>query len=298
MSELEAVINDIEAAFSEFTHETPLSTVRERLDILFGHDNPDSRCTIEKVAIGAADAELITADGITPADGAILYLHGGGFAVCSIASHRDLAERLSHAAGASVLLLGYRLAPEHPYPAGLDDAVAAYDWLLAQGHAPSSVAIAGDSAGGGLTLSTLLKLKQTGRPLPSCAVMLSPWVDLEMKGGSMTSKAEVDPIVNADTLKVWIQCYAPGLDVRDPLLSPLLGDLAGLPPLLVQIGEREALLDDSIRLVDAAKRAGVPVEYRFWEGQIHVFQVFGHRMAEARQAIGEIGDFIRRYLAG
>lgn len=297
MSELDAVIDDINAAFAVFTAETPLDTVREALDELFGYHNPASGCTQSRYTIGEAEAELIVAEGVEQRDGAILYLHGGGYAVCSIESHRDLAERLSHAAQASVLLLGYRLAPENPFPAALDDAVAAYQWLLAQGHDPSSLAIAGDSAGGGLALATLLRLKQLGMQLPACSAVLSPWVDLELSGGTMISNADVDPIVHIDALRTWIACYAPGMDVRDPLLSPLHGDFCGLPPLLVQVGEREALLDDALRIADVARAAGVEVEYQYWEGQIHVFQAFGYRLAEARAAIKDIGDFIQKHLA-
>lgn len=298
MSELQAVIDDIEIAFAEFTPETPLSAIRERLDDLFGYDNPDSLCSHEAHRIGEANAELITADGIGKDAGVILYLHGGGYAVCSIRSHRDLCERLSHAAGAAVLALNYRLAPENPFPAALDDALAAYRWLLDRGHDASSIAISGDSAGGGLALATLLALKKHNLPLPACAAVMSPWVDLELNGGTMTSKADLDPIVHADTLKIWIACYTPDGDVRNPLISPLFGDFRGLPPLLVQVGEREALLDDALRIVEVAKAAGVAVEYQFWNGQIHVFQTFGHRLAEARQAIADIGTFVRRHLDG
>ena len=297
MSELQAVIDDINTAFQVFTPETPLSTIRSTLDDLFGYDNPTSGCRRESVTIEQAEAELITADGVAAEDGAILYLHGGGYAVCSIASHRDLAERLSHAAHAAVLLLGYRLAPENPFPAALDDTLAAYRWLLDRGHEPGSIAIAGDSAGGGLTLAALLALKQGAGPLPACGVVFSPWVDLELQGGTLVSKADVDPIVHAETLKQWIACYAPGMDLRDPLLSPLHGDFTGIPPLLVQAGGREALLDDALRIVAVARAAGVEVEYQYWDDQIHVFQAFGHRLADARVAIDDAGQFIRGHLA-
>lgn len=293
MSDLQAVINDINETFQTFTPETPLSTIRTALDDLFGYDNPESGCTRKPVQIGNFGAELITADGVTPNAGAILYLHGGGYAVCSIASHRDLAERLSHAARAPVLIIEYRLAPENPFPAALDDALAGYEWLRDQGHDPSSLAIAGDSAGGGLALATLLAIKDRGQSLPACAVVFSPWVDLELKGGTMVSKADVDPIVHIDALRVWIQCYAPEMDVRNPLISPLHGDYHGLPPLLVQVGGRETLLDDSLRLVEVARAAGVEVEYQYWEDEIHVFQTFGSRLADARLAIKDAGNFIR-----
>jgi epsilon-lactone hydrolase len=217
--------------------------------------------------------------------------------VCSIARHRDLAERLARATNAMVVLLDYRLAPENPFPAALDDCLGAYQWLLSNGYEPSSIAIAGDSAGGNLALSTLLAIKDRSLPIPACGALLSPWVDLELKGGTMNSKADVDPIVKAHVFGVWIECYAPNLDLTDPLLSPLLGDLQGLPPLLVQAGGREVLLDDALRLVEAARSAGVEVEYQFWEHQIHVFQVFGHRLADARKAIEDVGLFLRHNLS-
>jgi acetyl esterase/lipase len=293
MSDLDAVIDEINATFQTFTPETPLDTIRKALDDLFRYDNPDSGCTRKSVQIGSLSAELIAAEGVDPKDGAILYLHGGGYAVCSIASHRDLAERLSHAARASVLIIEYRLAPENPFPAALDDALAAYQWLRDQGHDPRSLAIAGDSAGGGLALATLLAIKDRHQPLPACAAVFSPWVDLELKGGTMVSKADVDPIVHIDALRTWIQCYAPDMDVRDPLISPLHGDYRGIPPLLVQVGGREALLDDALRLVEVARAASVEVKYQCWEHQIHVFQTFGSRLADARVAIADAGNFIR-----
>jgi epsilon-lactone hydrolase len=297
VSELESIIRDIDQAFAELSPDAPLSAVRTRLDRLFGYQNPASGCSHQRLRIGEADAELIAPDGAERPPRVVLYLHGGGFAVCSIDSHRDLAERLALATPAAVLLLGYRLAPEHPYPAALDDALEAYQWLLANGYASSAIAVAGDSAGGNLALSTLLAIKERGLPLPGCGVALSPWVDLEMTGQTMKSKAEVDPIVKEEMLHVWVKCYAPDKELRHPLLSPLHGNFKGMPPLLVQVGGREALLDDSKRLVDAARQAGVQVEYQFWEHQIHVFQTFGHRLADARKAIADIGAFIGRHLS-
>jgi epsilon-lactone hydrolase len=295
VNELESIIRDIDAAFAEFTPETPLAVVRSKLDELFGHDNPNSGCDRERVRIGQADAELIWPTGAKPPS-AVLYIHGGGFAVCSITSHRDLAQRLALASNTMVLLLEYRLAPENPFPAALDDTIAAFQWLLSNGFESASVAIAGDSAGGNLVLTTLLALEQRSLPQPACAVVLSPWVDLELKGGTMISNADVDPIVKSHMLGVWVECYASQQDLRNPLLSPLHGDLRGLPPLLVQAGGREVLLDDSLRFVNAARAAGVEVEYQLWEHQIHVFQTFGYRLADARKAIENIGTFVRRHV--
>jgi acetyl esterase/lipase len=295
VKQLDAVIDDIKKTFSSFTPETPLSAIRSAVDKLFVHQT-DVECARERVSLGDAEAELITAKGVTKEDGAILYIHGGGFVVCSMDSHRGLAERLSQEANAAVLLVGYRLAPEHPFPAALDDSVAGYQWLLDQGYDSSQLAIAGDSAGGGLTLSVLHALKQRGLPLPACAAVLSPWVDLELTGESMVSRAELDPLVTTDGLRAWAGCYAPGMDLNNPLLQPLKGDLKGWPPLLIQIGEREALYDDSKSLADAARAAGVEVEWQYFPGQIHDFQMFGHRLDEARTALKDLGTFIRKRL--
>jgi monoterpene epsilon-lactone hydrolase len=295
VKQLDAVIDDIKNTFASFTPETPLAAVRGAIDKLFIHQT-DVECTRERISLGDADAELITAKGVTKEDGAILYIHGGGFVVCSIDSHRGLAERLSQEANAAVLLVGYRLAPEHPFPAALDDSVAGYQWLLDQGYAPSQLAIAGDSAGGGLALTTLHALKQRGLPMPACVAVLSPWVDLELTGESMVSRADLDPLVTTEGLTAWAGCYAPGMDLNNPLLQPLKGDLKGLPPMLIQIGEREALYDDSKSLADAARAAGVDVEWQYFPGQIHDFQMFGHRLDEARKAIKDIGAFIRKRL--
>lgn len=297
MNELQDVLNDIDVTFRALTPEMELAEVRKRLEPLFGSGVLDPGCNHSRVSFGEAGGELITPHDAPAGGSAVLYLHGGGYCVCSIDTHRDLCERIAHEAGGQVLAVDYRLAPEHPFPAALDDALAGYQWLLDQGHATSNIAIAGDSAGGGLALATLLAIRDRDLPLPACGVVLSPWVDLTLSGGTMATLTDVDPIVDPEALAVWIACYVPDGNLRNPLVSPLFGDFSGLPPLLVQIAGRETLLDDARRITEVAEKAGVTVDYEFFPDQIHVFQVFGHRLAEARKAIAKIGAFIRRHAA-
>lgn len=226
-------------------------------------------------------------------DRTVLYLHGGGYVIGSTRSHRDLVQRIARAARARVLSIDYRLAPEHPHPAAVEDALAAYRWLLASGVAASRVAIAGDSAGGGLTAATLVALRDAGDPLPAAAVLLSPWVDLEGLGESMRSKAEVDPMVQREALLRMAELYLGGQDPRTPLAAPLHADLHGLPPLLIQVGTAETLLDDSLRFAEKARAQGVEVILEPWEDMIHVWQAFAALLPEGQQAIERIGAFLR-----
>lgn len=250
----------------------------------------------EPVDAGGVPAEWVTAPGVD-ARRVILYLHGGGYTIGSINTHRELAARLSRAAAARVLLIGYRLAPEHPHPAAVEDATAAYRWLLAQGAQPSRLIVAGDSAGGGLTVATLVALRDAGAPLPAAGVCLSPWIDLEGTGDSMTTKAAADPMVQRDGLLKMASAYLAGQDPRTPLAAPLYANLSGLPPLLIQVGTAETLLDDSTRLAERARKAGVDVTLDTWDDMIHVFQAFGTFLPEARQAIDRIGEFVKRRVA-
>jgi acetyl esterase/lipase len=226
----------------------------------------------------------------------VLYLHGGGYVIGSIRTHRDLAQRIARAAGARVLLIDYRLAPEHPHPAAVEDSVRAYRWLLSQGAQPASLAIAGDSAGGGLTVATLVALRDAGVPLPAAAVCLSPWVDLEGLGESMVTKADVDPMVQRDALLRMAAMYLGGHHPRTPLAAPLYADLRSLPPMLIQVGTAETLLDDSLRLAEKARAAGVEVALEAWDDMIHVWQAFAAMLPEGQQAIDRIGEFLRQRL--
>jgi acetyl esterase/lipase len=227
-------------------------------------------------------------------ESAILYLHGGGYVLGSILSHQELAARIGRAARAKVLVLDYGLAPESPYPTAVENAVDAYRALLDDGFAPGRVVLAGDSAGGGLTVATLVALRDRGIPLPAAGVALSPWADLTLSGDSVTSKVDEEPILDVDTLREWAGLYAGSAGTDHPLVSPLGADLAGLPPLLIQVGTAEVLFSDSERLVEALRAAGGTVEYQPEEGLFHCFPMFPF-FPEAHQAVDRIGDFVRRH---
>lgn len=256
---------------------------------------------LEGVACLPLDAGGVAALSFTPALAAprrtMLYLHGGGFAVGSARSHRDIAGRLALAAHARVVSLDYRLAPENPFPAALEDALAAYRWTIAREARPQDVVVAGDSAGGGLVLSTLVALRDSGEPLPAAAVCISPWVDLEALGTSMTTNVALDPTIQRDGVLRAAALYLGSADPRTPLASPIHADLAGLPPLLIQVGTAETLLDDARRIAELAWRAGVAVTLEIWEGMVHDWHLFACMLHEGREAIDRIGRFARHHAA-
>jgi acetyl esterase/lipase len=255
---------------------------------------PDARC--EKIDAGGVAAEWVAAPGVG-AQRAVLYLHGGGYAIGSIETHRRLAYDLSAASGARVLLIDYRLAPEHPFPAAVEDAAAAWSWLLQQGFAANRLAIAGDSAGGGLTIATLVDLRDRKLGLPACAVAISPWVDLEGAGDSITARAAQDPMVQKEGLLWMAGMYLGDRDAKTPLAAPLHGELAGLPPILVQAGTAETLLDDATRIAEKLHAAGVEVRLAIWPNMLHVFPFFAPVLSEGRDGCLEIGSFIRGKMA-
>ncbi len=221
----------------------------------------------------------------------LLYLHGGGYIVCSPLTHRYMVARLCRAAGLRALVPDYRLAPEHPFPAAVEDAEAAYRWLLAAGYAAKDIVIAGDSAGGGLTLSLLLTLREQGMEMPAAAGLLSPWTDLALTGWSMLTKAKADPMLRMDSALLAVKHYLQDTPVTHPIASPLYATLAGLPPLFVQVGDREILLDDSRRLVEKARAQGVDAQLEIWPGMAHVFQAFA-QLPESGEAITAMGKFL------
>ncbi|TXT64730.1 MAG: Acetyl-hydrolase [Promethearchaeota archaeon] len=226
----------------------------------------------------------------------ILYLHGGGYMEGSLKSHEDLAMRIGKASEARILLIDYRLAPENPFPAALSDAVSAYEWLIKNQHVPSSnIIIAGDSAGGGLTISTLLRLKELNKSLPSAAICLSPWTDLAMKGNSINANRNQDKFLKSYDLAFMASLYIQDKNPKNPLISPLYGDLSGLPPLFIQVGSPEILLDDAVRLAKKAEKAGVDVKLEVWDDMIHVFQAFADWAPEGEEAIKKIGQFARAH---
>jgi acetyl esterase/lipase len=273
--------------------ETPeVAEVRARFEKMgeFLGGAPDGKC--EKADAGGVPAEWVTAPGCDPGR-AVLYLHGGGYVIGSINTHRRLAYDISAASGARVLVIDYRLAPEHPFPAAVDDAATAWRWLLQQGFATSRLAIAGDSAGGGLTLATLVNLRDQKLGLPACAVAISPWVDLEGVGNSITARAAQDPMVQKDGLLWMAGLYLNGKDAKTPLAAPLHAELKGLPPILVQVGTAETLLDDATRLAEKLHADGVDVRLAIWPNMLHVFPLFAPILSEGRDGCLEIGSFIR-----
>ena len=251
---------------------------------------------VESVIAGNVSGEWVSAPGAA-ADRAILCLHGGGYTMGSSKATTVLASFLSTASGCRVLVIDYRLAPEHPFPAALEDTIAAYRWLLEQGFLSSRIIIAGLSAGGGLALSTLVSLRDAGISLPAGAVLVSPWTDLAGTGESVITRAEADPWLTDEMNRYHAALYAGGKDLRHPLISPLYADYQGLPPLLIHVGSDEIMLDDSTRVAERAKEAGVDVTLEVWEGMWHVWHAFASRLAEGRQAIEQIGQFVRRRLA-
>jgi epsilon-lactone hydrolase len=252
---------------------------------------------VQEVEVDGIHAEWVTGAGASE-DKVLLYLHGGGYTLGSCKSHRDLAARLSQSSGAKVLLPEYRLAPEHVYPAGLEDATKAYHWLLKQGYQAGSIAIGGDSAGGGLTLATLMALRDANDvPLPACAVLLSPWTDLLAQGESHTTRASLDPMISTGAAKSSAQTYVgEGGDLSQGLVSPLYGNYVGLPPMLFHVGDEEILLDDTIGAAKNAESAGVQTTVKVWDEMWHVFQQSASAVPESQQSIDELGAFIKAHL--
>lgn len=225
---------------------------------------------------------------------AMLYLHGGGYCLGSAASHRGLVAHLAQASGAEAYALDYRLAPEHPFPAAVDDAVAAWKALLARGVDPARVVIAGDSAGGGLSLACALRLKAEKLPLPAGLVLISPWLDLSQSGESYTRCAAVAPMISKAGLDQYADAYLNGASARQVFASPILGELSGLPPVLVQVGADEVLLSDSTSFGDAAKTVGLDFSVEIWPRMIHVFHAFYPMLDAAKDAIAGAGAWAGR----
>jgi epsilon-lactone hydrolase len=270
-----------------------LDTSKERA-VLEGYTKvfrPLGKVDITHVEAGGVPAAWIVPSGLEPKR-IVLYLHGGGYNAGSITSHLPLTSNIALAAKARVLAIDYRLAPERVFPAAVEDAVAAYQWLLMESIPARQIVVAGDSAGGGLTLSLLLSLREKGLPLPAAAVCLSPWTDLTCSGESWSTNAKVDFMLKKGSTLQAAKLYAGDADLRTPLASPLYADLAGLPPLLIQVGSEEVLLSDSTLFAEKARLAGVDVALENWKGMQHVWQYAASFLPEARQAVARIGEFI------
>lgn len=272
-----------------------VAQTRNNLDRLGSRVQPPKDVESERLWIADRQAERYSPPG-APDDAILLYLHGGGYIAGSFTSHRGLVSNLAAACGLVALMPEYRLAPEYPFPGALDDALSFYRCLLDQGYAPRRILLGGESAGGGLTVAALVALRDRGVPLPAAAFVISPWTDLAATGDSLRTRARQDPWFSPEFVAPTAAHYV-GVDSPiNPLISPLYADLRGLPPLLIHVGDYEILLDDSTRLADKARCAGVDVTLRVWDGMWHVFQALAARIPEARRSIDEIGAWVQSRL--
>lgn len=289
-AQVEACIARVRSTYARWTRDTTVAQMRADWDTMIPPAN--FPVIVERVDAGGVDARWIIAPGAR-ADRVLMYFHGGGYKLGSTSSHQDLMARLSQSARCRVLGLNYRLVPEYRFPAPIEDAVAVYRWVLDQGQPSTKIALAGDSAGGGMVPSAMFALRAQALPLPAAGVMISALTDFETSGASYETRAAVDPMHQRAMIQALARHYL-GADGnrRDPLASPLYGDLRGLPPLLLQVGDRETGLDDSTRFADAARAAAVEAQLEVWDGMIHVFQQFARELPEARQAIERIGAFL------
>ena len=250
----------------------------------------------ERVDIGGLPGEWSMAPG-SDASHVLLFFHGGGYCSGSILSHRRLVTEAGRAAGARTLAIEYRLAPEHPFPAALDDAFAAWNFLRTSGIAAEHVVVGGDSAGGGLTIALINRLRDAGERIPGCAWLLSPWTDLTLSGETLVTKDAVDPIIHQAYLAELVEAYVPSdIDRKDPRVSPLYADLKGFPPTLIQVGACETLLEDSARFAAAAGAANVAVTLEVWPDMIHAWPMWNAHLEPGRRALANFGEFIRRHL--
>jgi epsilon-lactone hydrolase len=272
-----------------------LAERRRRLDALGGQYPLPGDVRVEPVVANGVAAEWTSTPAADPTR-VVLFLHGGGYISGSLDSHRHMIAQAGREAGARTLALGYRLAPEHPFPAALEDAVAGYRFLLSQGFAPGRIAMAGESAGGGCAVAALVSLRDAGVALPGCLWCSSPWVDLAITGDSIVTKAAVDPLIQKPYLLELAAAYLQGTDPRTPLASPLHADLRGLPPMLIQVGSAETLLDDAVRLAGVAAAADLRVTLQVWPDMIHAWHLFYQQVAAGRRALAEVGAFVRAAL--
>jgi epsilon-lactone hydrolase len=288
-------IDVIRRILAEHPRPADLAERRKRLDAL-GAQYP----LPGDVRVGPVDANGVPAERTATPDAdparLLVFLHGGGYISGSIASHRHMIAQAGREACVRTLAVEYRLAPEHPFPAALEDSLTAYRWLLAQGFPARNIALAGESAGGGLAVATLVSLRDAGDPLPACVWLSSPWVDLAMTGDSIADKATEDPLLGKAYLEELATAYLGTRDRRTPLASPLHADLHGLPPTLIQAGSAEVLLDDAVRLARAAGAAGVRTTLEVWPDMIHAWHLFYQQVAAGRRALAAVGAFVRASL--
>ena len=284
--ELEAVLADIDA--------NPWPTDIGEARILYDKMGPPMAADIraEQYLLGGVPAQTLTPPE-SDADRLVLFLHGGGYTYGSYLSHQGMAAEVARAARCKCVQPNYRLSPENPYPAGVEDVRAAYEALLAEGWAPKKIAFVGDSAGAGMAMSALLALKEAGRPLPGAAVCISPWVDLESNGESFRTHQSIDPMIDRELCLRLAKDYCRDIEPSSPRVSAIHGDLAGLPPMLVQVGEREVLLSDAETLADRARAASVDVMFEKWPQMVHVWHLYFHMLGKGREAIARVGAFVK-----
>ncbi len=268
---------------------------RAKIEARVAHLPKKRGVNYESVNVDGLTAEWVMAPGAS-AERVMLYLHGGAYIVGSVNTHRTLAVDLSRVTGARILVVEYRLAPEHTFPAAVDDVLIAYRWLLSQGVSPKRLVVAGDSSGGGLAIALLVAVRDAGEPMPAAAVCLSPFVDLAATGASMKTKVKADVMLRADLFEPVIRAYLGEADPCTPLASPLYADLHTLPPLLIQVGTDELLLDDATRIAARARVAGVEVKLEVWDGMFHTWQAWGNIFPEASRARAHIGEFVHAHL--
>ena len=250
---------------------------------------------LDAVQLDGLSAEWSIAPG-SDASRVLVFFHGGGYCSGSILSHRRLVTEAGRAAGIRTLAVGYRLAPEHPFPAAYEDAMTSWRFLLGQGYSPENIVVGGDSAGGGLTLALITRLRDAGEALPACAWLISPWTDLTLSGETLATKDTIDPLIHKGYLNELADAYVPaGIGRADPRVSPLYAHLKGLPPLLIQVGSAETLLADATRLAAAAGVADVAVTLEIWPHMIHAWQLWNAHLKPGREALSNAGTFMRRH---
>lgn len=269
---------------------------RQRLDEVGSVWPAAEDIMLDPVDVDGLPGEWSIAPG-SSASRVLIFFHGGGYCSGSIRSHRRMVTEAGRAGAVRTLAVGYRLAPEHPFPAALDDALKAWRFVRAQGLPARSVAVGGDSAGGGLAVALLNRLKEAGEELPSCAWLVSPWTDLTMSGATLATRDAVDPLIHEPYLDELAAAYVPaGIDRKDPRVSVLFADLGGLPPTLVQVGSAETLLDDAVRFAAAAGTRGVFVTLEIWPNMIHAWHLWNAHLAEGRRALAHAGAFLQHHI--
>jgi acetyl esterase/lipase len=293
-AQLQAVVGALRA--NGLPNDVEIDELRSTMESWVANAAPPAGVTVAAVDAGGVAAEWVRADGARR-DAAVLYLHGGGYCIGSPNSHRHLVADLSRRLRVPVLLLDYRLAPEHPHPAAVEDATNAYRFLLDAGLAPQRMAVAGDSAGGGLSFSTLVSLRDGGVALPAAAVAISPWTDLASDRETFDTRRAHDPMVDAIGLQRMAAWFLAGQDPHDPLASPLHAELNGLPPVLVHVGDHEVLLADAVGIAGRARAAGVDVTLEVWPEMIHVWHAFVGVVPEADEAVAAVAAFLEAHLS-